>query len=254
MSKNRSGLEDSFCNGCFWELYRDLEHQFRSFLEYVPYLPGNEKTYSFKLLNLILSIGGHVDSAFKQMAEYPDFAYDGDCQEIAKLVKKSEENVRKGKGPITVKISLPLKAFDDLYGISEERILFKRLPKREFVQPFLPHNPKTDAPEWWETYNGLKHHLSRHIKNANLVNALNALAGAFLLNVRHIPAMKRLYDFGLLKVAWTDKFVGKRARDEWPEADFLECIKSVAFVQKSPFFIETPIFLYYYARGEDNDE
>jgi len=48
-------IEDNFEKGIFWELYKDLERQFQNFLEYVPYLPGNETVYSFKLLNLILS-------------------------------------------------------------------------------------------------------------------------------------------------------------------------------------------------------
>ena len=63
---------DNFRNGYFWELYTDLEHQLRDFLEYVPYLPGNEDIYSFRLLNLILSIGGHVDSTLKEMIDITD--------------------------------------------------------------------------------------------------------------------------------------------------------------------------------------
>lgn len=57
---NEQGLShtDNFENGYFWELYNDLERQFITILEYVPYLEGNETTYSFKILNLILGIGG----------------------------------------------------------------------------------------------------------------------------------------------------------------------------------------------------
>lgn len=58
MSENKDWLRrDKFGNGIFWELYKDLERQFQTFLEYTPYLEGNENVYSFKLLNLILSIG-----------------------------------------------------------------------------------------------------------------------------------------------------------------------------------------------------
>ena len=45
----------TFENGGFWEYYKDLERQFEDFLVFVPYLRGNEKTYSFKLLNIFLS-------------------------------------------------------------------------------------------------------------------------------------------------------------------------------------------------------
>ena len=61
---------DNFQKGIFWEIYTDLEKQFQNFLEYVPYITENEKVVSFKLLNLIQSIGGHVDSTFKEMAKY----------------------------------------------------------------------------------------------------------------------------------------------------------------------------------------
>jgi|SRR3990170_5077324 len=240
---------DSFENGVFWELYRDLERQFRNFLEYVPFLQGNENTYSFKLLNLILSIGGHVDSAFKEMAKSPYLSRRKGCKEIREIMKESERNIRQGKAPKIVGISLALKTFDTIYGISREKIIFKRLPEREFVQPFMPHNPKTRAPEWWEIYNGVKHNLPELLKEANLQNALSALAGAFLLNVRHIPAMIRLYDYGVLKVAWGDKVSGKKAVDEILREGFIEMIRNKSQVQRSAFFVETSTFLYNYGKG-----
>lgn len=58
MNETVAGKEDKFEKGYFWELYIDLERQFRAFLTYVPYLKGNEKTYSYRLLSMILSIGG----------------------------------------------------------------------------------------------------------------------------------------------------------------------------------------------------
>jgi len=67
------GFEPTFENGGYWEYYKDLERQFESFLEYVPFLDGNENTYSFRLANLILSIGAHIDSAFKEVAKTQPF-------------------------------------------------------------------------------------------------------------------------------------------------------------------------------------
>jgi len=236
--------QDNFEKGIFWELYLDLERQFQNFLEYVPYLPGNEAVYSFKLLNLVLSIGGHVDSAFKEMARYPDFSNNKECKKILSILEESEENVKQGKPPRTVGISLPLRAFDKEYGISKERIIFKRLPERELVTPFHPHNPKTRAPEWWEIYNGLKHDVSVNVKKANLRNTLHALAGACLLNLRHTTAVFRLYYFGLLKMAWSEKFAGRPARQEIHQEQL-----KMMLGKNSPFYVETPLFIYYYGRG-----
>ena len=153
--------KDNFERGIFWELYLDLERQFLNFLEYVPYLEGNENVYSFKLLNLILSIGGHVDSAFKEIAHYPGFSKNEDCQKILNILKESEKNVKEGKAPKTVPVRLPLEAFDKECKISKEKIIFKRLPESELVTPFHPHNQRTKAPEWWGIYNGLKHDRAR---------------------------------------------------------------------------------------------
>jgi len=57
------------------------------FLEYVPYLEGNEKTYSFRLANLLLAIGAHVDSAFKEMARYRLFLENESCKEILRRAR-----------------------------------------------------------------------------------------------------------------------------------------------------------------------
>ena len=83
MNEETKRVEDSFESGYLWELYMDLERQFENFLEYVPYIDGNESVHSFKLLNLITSIGGYVDSAFKEMARYPRFSDNKDCQRLS---------------------------------------------------------------------------------------------------------------------------------------------------------------------------
>jgi len=222
-----------------------LERQFQNFLEYVPYLEGNEKTYSFKLLNLVLSIGGHVDSAFKEMAHHPDFSDNKHCQTILEIIAQSNGNIKAGKAPRTVPISLSLKAFAKDFRISEEAVIFKRLTERELVVPFKPYNLKTKAPEWWEIYNGLKHDVSLNIKKANLQNTVHALAGALLLNVRHTPGALKLYDSGLLRVAWTDKFAGKPACEEILRDQIKDMLG-----EASPCFVETPLFIYNYGRGQ----
>jgi len=181
--------KDNFENGIFWELYKDLERQFQNFLDYVPYLPRNEKIYSFKLLNLILSIGGHIDSAFKEMARYAEFSEKEACKQI---LKRASE--RKGI------ISTGVNAFDAEYGIATKKVKFKRLVKREDVIPFSRDEGENYVPEWWKFYNDLKHDVGFNIKEANLKNARDAVAGAFLLNVIHVPAALRLFKYGILKV------------------------------------------------------
>jgi len=190
--------KDNFEKGIFWELYKDLERQFQNFLEYVPYLNGNENVYSFRLLNLILSIGGHVDSAFKEMARYPDFSSNEDCKEI---LERLEE-----KPPI-IPIKLPLRAFEKEYNLSTREVIFKRLSQQESIAPFKRNNLKTNIPKWWNFYNELKHDVSLNIKKANLKNTCDALAGAFLLNAVHKPVASKLHELGVLKIPYVNSDV-----------------------------------------------
>lgn len=144
-------FKPTFENGGFWELYKDLERQFEDFLTYVPYLQGNQKAYSFRLLNLILSVGGHIDSAFKEMARFPKFSEDEKCKEI---LKRASE--RSGI------FSTAVTTFDNIYKISSRKIYFKRLPERELVIPF------SRSAKWWHFYGDLKHEISLNLEYASL--------------------------------------------------------------------------------------
>jgi hypothetical protein len=236
---------DNFENGFFWELYNDLERQFQNFLEYVPYLPGNETVYSFKLLNLIVGFGGHIDSAFKEMARYSKFSENEGCRKI--LERASE---RKGI------ISTGVDAFDDIYGISTKKVGFKRLIKRKDIIPFSCDEEENHVPKWWKFYNDLKHDVGINIREANLKNTRDALAGAFLLNVIHKPAILRLNDYGVLK--WPPEpiegeFAGvfDHALVRVPRHTLEEMLESN---QDLWAFVETPLFIYDHSQYEGNED
>jgi len=241
-------LGDNFENGIFWELYLDLERQFSSFLQYVPFLPGNEAAYSYKLLNLILSIGGHVDSAFKEMARFSEFSQNIECKKTLELLGKSEERKKDGKAPLTVPISCPMKAFEREYELSKRKVIFKCLAERDIVAPFAPHNEITKAPKWWEIYNGLKHDVAFNLRDATLQNTRDALAGAFLLNVLHKPAKIRFLNLGALRVV-----VRRRADSVYkmtPE-DFQNVVEKYAKDDPTILaYIETSLFVYDYVQRE----
>lgn len=74
----------AFQNGLMWVVYNDLEKNFQNFLEYVPLVSVHKKVYSQKLLQLMLQIGGYVDTAFKEMATYHSFDGNQKCEVIKK--------------------------------------------------------------------------------------------------------------------------------------------------------------------------
>jgi len=225
-------FQPTFENGGFWEYYKDLERQFENFLEYVPYIEGNKKTYSFRLASLILSIGAHIDSAFKEMAKYPDFA-----DKYPKLLSK----VLKGKARIGDYYALA-----QHYRLPERKITFKCLPERITLTPFKDYKKKGErvaTPNWWRVYNKVKHEFSDNFQKATLRNTRDALAGAFLINTCHIPSAVRLCEYGILQGQTREgkKYARVGATFE------ISPSQVEAFLKKNgtyPGFVETSLFIF----------
>ena len=237
---SKKGFDPTFENGGFWDYYKDLEHQFEDFLKYVPYLEGNEETYSYRLANIILAIGAHIDSAFKEITKYALFS-----TKYPKMLNPVyEKGVKKGK-PRRQNIS-DYYPISEEYNLPQEIVKFKCLPQRKEIVPFKEYQRITKkVPYWWTAYNKIKHNFNENFKMANLRTARDALAGAFLLNVIHIPSIDRLLSFGLLKARYGpkgyeliyDKFRGKEMHPGYSPSDV-----------KDPYFIETELFVYDYQK------
>ena len=207
-------------------------------------MPGNEETYSFKLLNLILAIGGHIDSAFKEMARYPKFSEKKACKEI---LKRASE--RKGI------IGTGVDAFEDIYGISTRKIKFKCLIEREDVLPFNRNNKENHIPEWWKFYNDLKHDVGYNIQMASLRNARDALAGAFLLNVIHKPAIMRLFPMRVAKSKYRSFYVQYEGEGTFEEKPNVEGLKNILKdTIYPPLYVETALFFFDYEKSKEKKE
>lgn len=227
-------FKPTFENGGFWEYYRDLERQFQEFQSYIPYVAPNEQVCSFRLLNLLLNIGGHIDSVFKQMAVYEEFEKDEGCKKIRAKVEQARDNVRKSNFASGPGIKLCLKTFEALYLISKQTVTFKRVPERDILSPFEVANPKTGAPYWWDVYNNAKHDTHEYFNMANLKAVRDALAGAFLLNAIHIPSVLRLNDYHLLTPTYGE-MIGLHSLEN-------------SLVRKERIYavLETPLFIFDY--------
>jgi hypothetical protein len=49
------------------------------------------------------------------------------------------------------------------------------------LQPWDEWHSPTGVPHWWTAYNKIKHHRDSHYNRANLKNAINAVAGLFIV-------------------------------------------------------------------------
>ena len=225
-------FKPTFANGGFWEYYKDLERQFENFLDYVPYFKDNENTCSFRLANLLLAIGVHIDSGFKELAQASEFS-----KKYPELVKK----ISKGRARITDYYDLAVEL-----QFSVKKVTFKRLPELEEIAPFQHYEKvgkKEKTPDWWKAYNGIKQNVRKNLSKATLKNTRNALAAAFLLNVMPDPAVLMLAKFGIARADYLDKSVGVAAIEELGEEPVLAVLENK---RKWPLFVETSLFKYSY--------
>lgn len=176
------------------------------------------------------------------MARYPNFSSNNACKKIIDKLQESENNIRSGKPPLTIPIGLCLEAFEKEYEISKKRIIFTQSPERKEIIPFEPPSIENKIPEWWRVYNGLKHDVIVNIKEAHLQNTLKALAGAFLLNVIHVPAIFMLYEHATLKPALKGGSYFTGNKDTLRKYLDTHKVMNIGFV-------ETPVFIYDYRQG-----
>ncbi len=247
MVEEKNRFNPTFENGGYWEYYKDIERQFESFLELVPYLEGNERTYSFRLANIMLVIGAHIDSAFKKIAQDPYF--------ISEYPEMINPKIKKGvhKGEQRDQEMIDYLSISEQYKLYEKGVIFKRLPNSEEVFPFKEYKKEFGkVPYWWTAYNGIKHDFSANFVKADLMTTRDALAGAFLLNVVYKPASERLFKYHMLTPkyqqgttffeTYNDNFNGQEI---YPKRD-------LRLKYKNPFKIETSLFSYDYEEPSEN--
>jgi hypothetical protein len=229
---------DPFQKGLYWAFYKYMESNFIEYMKHVPFTKEHEKVHSPSLVALLLQICGYTDSAFKDMARYSEFGSENACQNIVK--KGINYNIRDAR-----------KAFQPIYHLSEKKVLAKLdwcgdrmiIPFARFV------HTREVSPKWWRAYQEAKHSWTSAFEKANLKNTLEALSGAFLLNVVHFPSMKLLFDLELYTpgIKQIKDFV---AVDLDPTS-FDRLVKEACTSHKDVKYdlrIETPLFVYFNVR------
>lgn len=161
--------------------YQIFEKKFTELLSTLPLTQENEKSWSPEFVGLFLDVSSLFDSV------------------ACHIVKSSTKKVS----------GLNIDDFEK-YLLVEEKILNSRVAV--YIYPLKviePYDRYRKPNGWWKIYNSLKHNRIEHYTKANLANTLNALAGLFLLLVRHKDEefTKALLRFNLLKTAYVPEFV-----------------------------------------------
>lgn len=139
-----------------WNYFLALEKDLENVSRYIEFSKENLSTYSIELTHLLISASSEVDVIMKQL-----------CSLLHPEQKTNNINHYR----TVIQNCLP--SF-----INEEVVISR------FGLEFSPwENWKgQENPDWWRSYNKVKHHRNNHFREANLQNTLNAV-GALLLTV-----------------------------------------------------------------------
>jgi hypothetical protein len=139
----------------YWQYYVALEADLAGTARFVEPDAANMSCHSIEFARLLLAAGSEVDVLCKVL-----------CQEH-RLVP-SPKNINGYRVAITAKFP----------GFTKLEV---RIPRYNLVRhPWQSWDANT-TPDWWRAYNNVKHERHSNFTSANLVNALDAMAGLFVL-------------------------------------------------------------------------
>ena len=138
-----------------WNYFLALEEDVVRLSRYIEFTQDNFSAYSLELARVLFSAASEVDVVAKQLCARLDAA-------------RQADNIAKYRE--IIQPALPI--------LADTLVLVPRFG--------LTLNPweqwRNDAnPFWWKAYNNVKHHRHTHFADASLENALNSVAGLFVL-------------------------------------------------------------------------
>ena len=142
-----------------WNYLLALDADLVVLSRYVEFSDQNFKCFSIEIARILLAAAAEVDVVCKQL-----------CQKVDATSSAGKINAYrtelKASFPVIPKLKVGLPRF----GLT--------------LQPWKEWNKADGVPVWWTAYNKVKHHRHTHYERASLKNALNAVAGLFVVVLR----------------------------------------------------------------------
>lgn len=139
-----------------WNYLLAIEHDLEVLSRYVEFDESNFRCFSIEIARVILAAGAEVDVLLRQICRTIN------PQSSARSIVKYRDEIRpRLPGIASFRVSMP-------------RFGLKLHPWEEWESP-------DGVPLWWTAYNKIKHHRDSDYQKANLKNALNAVAGLFVV-------------------------------------------------------------------------
>ena len=143
----------------YWQYFLTIEEELVKFSRYIEFHEDNYKTYSIELARIQLSVGSEIDVVAKLL-----------CQNLGCQVAR---NICDYKTTL-------LATYGNLpdFVVEIPRYGLKFTPWKDWRQD--------NSPNWWKSYNNVKHKRSSHYQEANLENVLQAMAGLIAINLYYL--------------------------------------------------------------------
>jgi|LDZT01.1.fsa_nt_gi hypothetical protein len=137
-----------------WNYFLALESDLSDLSRYIEFTSANFDTYSIELAHLLLASASEVDVKLKELCYHLDHH----------MKVKNIDDYRR-----VIKDNLP-EFLDEKVYIPRYNISFT---------PWLEW--KSDSnPEWWGSYNNVKHERNKFFSDANLKNVIHSMGGLFV--------------------------------------------------------------------------
>jgi len=138
----------------YWEYFLSLEADLEKCARYVDFSESNYETHSIEFAKIIMASCAEIDTIAKELSKIIS-----PQTQVANIVQYAGLILVKYPKIIDAKISLPRYELE--------------------FQPWKGWS-STDSPDWWRSYNKIKHERTSEFKQASLKNAINSVAGLLL--------------------------------------------------------------------------
>jgi hypothetical protein len=139
-----------------WNYLLAIERDLDQLSRYVEFDRSNFDCFSIEIARILLASGAEADVV---------------CKQICKIINRNSKAERVNKYRSEIVPALPL--------IPDFEVLMPRFGLT--LKPWDEWRNVDGVPLWWTAYNKIKHHRDSEYGRANLKNALNAVAGLFVV-------------------------------------------------------------------------
>ena len=139
-----------------WNYFLSIEQDLLGMSRWIEFDKANSKCYSIELARLLMVASAEVDVVAKILCKLIDpKSKASSINAYQKVITKKYSELHKEK------IEMPK------YGLA--------------LTPWSEWKTKDSPPIWWQANNKVKHHRSEHFSKATLKNAINSVAGLYVL-------------------------------------------------------------------------